>query len=112
MARNPSLPSSEHAFTDTGSPPAQAVPATSKCRQCGQPIGFRQLPSGKWQPIDVETGEVHFATCPARVRPPAPPENVCTSCGSLSVTRLPGSGPHHGAIRCNDCGAHRWLRKQ
>jgi hypothetical protein len=92
--------------------------ASSVCRDCGAPITFRQTKAGKWQPIDVMTGEVHFAVCSAKTR--STPRkgssglvrtDVCYKCGSLDVIQVPGSGPHWGALRCNDCGAHRWLGK-
>lgn len=82
----------------------------SRCRDCGAPIIWRRTPNGKLQPINVDGGEVHFATCTKRPRQTYP-SNVCLKCGSMDVTVLPGTGPHHGAIRCNDCGQHRWLPK-
>lgn len=79
------------------------------CRYCFHPISFDQLPSGKLRPINAD-GSVHFATC-SMTKGPRPPDDTCTKCGSLDVERLPGKGQHWGAIRCRDCGVHRWLRK-
>lgn len=79
----------------------------STCRQCGQPIRWRETPNGKMQPIN-EDGEIHFATCPKRERKKLP-DNVCTSCGSFNVERGPGVGPHYAKLRCLDCQAFRWL---
>lgn len=90
--------------------PALPLRPTSTCRACGAPIAFRQLPSGSWQPLDPETGEVHFATCSARVRPNHP-DHVCIKCGSLNVEQTPGVGPHYAGLRCLDCGGYRWLRR-
>ena len=83
------------------------------CKQCGAEIDFRETPNGKLQPVNPDTGEVHFATCSARLksRPPAVPDHICASCGSLNTERLPGVGMHFGAVRCLDCRAHRWLRR-
>jgi len=36
------------------------------CKKCGALIEFRRTANDRFQPIDVEGGEVHFATCPAR----------------------------------------------
>src|SRR5262245_61843028 len=41
-------------------------PAEARCRDCGAPIAFETTAYGRLRPIDPETGEVHFATCPAR----------------------------------------------
>jgi DNA-directed RNA polymerase subunit RPC12/RpoP len=83
----------------------------SACRNCGAPIDWRETSNGRLQPIDPDTGEVHFATCAARPAKPALPSHVCLKCGSLDLEHLPGVAMHHGAIRCRDCGAHRWLPK-
>lgn len=82
------------------------------CRACGEAIRFEPTAAGKLQPISVKTGVSHFADCPeaARFKKPAVPDNAC-ACGSENVERLPGTGPHYGALRCHDCGAHRWLRR-
>ena len=79
----------------------------STCRDCGQAIGWRQTPRGRCQPIDRD-GTPHPATCPARRRP-ATPDDVCLACGSPAVVVTPGTGVHHQALRCRDCGVHRWL---
>lgn len=80
------------------------------CRSCSAPIEFETTESGKLRPLNPD-GTVHFATRPSRKDRPALPDNVCTACGSLDVERMPGKGPHVGAIRCRDCRAWRWLRK-
>ena len=82
---------------------------TSTCRQCDQPIRWRETPAGKWQPIDPD-GAVHFSTCPKRPRNNYP-SNVCIACGSTNIEIGPGVGPHHGKLRCLDCQAFRWLPK-
>lgn len=83
------------------------------CRACGQEIRFELTANGKYQPISVKTGVSHFADCPQadRFKKPSLPEDECHACGSKEIERLPGKGPHHGAIRCLDCGVRRWLRK-
>lgn len=35
---------------------------TAKCRKCTGPIAFKQLPSGKWCPVEVD-GSAHFDIC-------------------------------------------------
>jgi hypothetical protein len=40
--------------------PAPILP----CRSCGAPIYFVRTERGKLMPMDAETGETHFATCP------------------------------------------------
>ena len=80
----------------------------SRCRNCQAEIQWVETPNGRLMPIDADQVS-HFARCPA-ARKPAPPQDVCLSCGSRDLERLPGKGPHHGAIRCRVCGAHRWLR--
>ncbi len=35
----------------------------------------------------------------------------CHACNSTEVVFEGPSGPHHGAIRCIDCGSFRWLKK-
>lgn len=84
----------------------------SACRACGKSIEFVETNSGKLMPVD-EDGASHFATCPQadRFRKPAPPQDTCLACGSQDLEHLPGKGPHHGAIRCRECRAFRWLRK-
>lgn len=81
------------------------------CRNCGEPISFTLNHNDKWVPTN-DDGSNHFSTCVAKKqeRGPRPPDDVCLACGSLDVERLPGQGPHWGAIRCNDCRQHRWLR--
>lgn len=68
--------------------------------------------NGKRMPTDPD-GTSHFATCPQarRFRQPAVPKDTCHACGSNNVLQLDGWGPHAGAVRCLDCRAHRWLRK-
>lgn len=82
------------------------------CRACGVAITFEETKNGKLMPVDAD-GTSHFATCPQadRFRKPALPEDQCHACGSKEIERLPGKGPHHGAIRCLNCGVRRWLRK-
>ena len=79
----------------------------SHCRDCNQPIRWREMPSGKWQPIDGD-GTLHFLSCPVRERKTYP-DNVCIVCGSLNTERGPGAGPHYARLRCLDCQALRWL---
>lgn len=85
---------------------------TSRCRDCGQPIGFEETPNGRMRPVNAD-GVPHPATCPEapRNKRPAVPDNICAACGSDNVERSPGVGPHFGSLRCHDCNAHRWLRK-
>ena len=42
------------------------------------------------------------------------PDRPCRQCGSVTATiESTGGGPHHGSLRCCDCGQHRgWLRKE
>ena len=53
-----------------GAPPGAPGPV-GRCRCCGRPVVFRETPSGRSQPWDVDPGTggllaVRFATCPAR----------------------------------------------
>ena len=80
---------------------------TNKCRDCSEPIRWRELPSGKWIPIDPD-GSIHFASCVARQKP-ALPEDRCHVCGSPNVERGPGAGIHYARLRCLDCSTFRWL---
>lgn len=82
------------------------------CRDCQSPIGFELTASGKKRPINAD-GSDHFVSCAARAarRGPRPPDDECLTCGSGNVRREPGKGPHYGAVVCNDCQAHRWLRQ-
>lgn len=84
----------------------------TRCRSCGQPIGFTLTGNSKWLPTNPD-GSPHPATCPERLknRPPEVPHNLCASCGSDDVEREPGRGPHFGGLRCHACGAFRWLRR-
>lgn len=84
----------------------------AKCRSCDAEIRFEETAKGNLMPVDAD-GVSHFATCPAadRHRKPAPPQDECLACGSKDLDRLPGVGQHYGAIRCRDCGEHRWLRR-
>ena len=77
------------------------------CRNCGQPIRFRELPSGKWLPIDGD-GANHHTTCPARPKKDLPGDR-CVSCGSFNIDIGPGAGPHYKRLRCLDCNSMRWL---
>jgi hypothetical protein len=63
-------------------------------------------------PTDPD-GTSHFASCPqaARFKRPPLPKGACHACGSQNVLQAPASGPHAAALRCLDCRAHRWLRK-
>lgn len=36
---------------------------------------------------------------------------TCARCGSANTRVEPGAGPHWKALRCLECGAHRWLPK-
>jgi uncharacterized protein YifE (UPF0438 family) len=38
------------------------IPLTSTCKHCLQPIGWRQLKSGKWRPVEAN-GRSHFKVC-------------------------------------------------
>ena len=82
------------------------------CNACGQQIRFELTPKGRYQPVSEATGKSHFIDCPEadRFKKPALPDNQC-ACGSENVERLPGKGPHHAALRCDDCGSRRWLRR-
>jgi DNA-directed RNA polymerase subunit RPC12/RpoP len=81
------------------------------CRDCSAPILWEELESGKKRAMDLD-GRPHPATCPKSAwnMRPRLPDDVCLGCGSQDVERLPGQGPHYGAIKCRDCGQHRWLR--
>ena len=85
---------------------------TSRCRDCQQPIAFEVTDRGAKRPINAD-GVPRPATCPEspRNKRPAVPDNICAACGSDNVEREPGTGPHFGALRCHECGAHRWLRR-
>ena len=67
---------------------------------------------GKRMPTNPD-GVSHFATCAQakRFKHPPAPRDTCHACGSSHVAQLPGWGPHAAALRCLDCRAHRWLRK-
>lgn len=83
----------------------------AKCRGCSADIQFVETARGKLMPIDPD-GTSHFATCPqvTQFRKPAAPDDTCAGCGSKNVERLPGKGQHYAAIKCRECGQHRWLR--
>ena len=70
------------------------------CRACRAPITFWRTASGKYQP--------HGDTCVARPQAPDPPD-ACLACGSLEVSVATSSGPHYARLRCDACGAQRWL---
>ncbi len=84
----------------------------AKCRACAADIRFTETKNGKLMPVNAD-GTSHFSNCPeaTRFRKRATPDNICAGCGSDNVERLPGTGPHFGALRCHACSAHRWLRK-
>lgn len=84
------------------------IRATSTCRQCGAPIAFRELPNGKWQPLDPDTGTIHFATCPRRKRLTIP-DDQCHVCGATQTTRRAGTTVHYAGLTCLAWGAFRWL---
>jgi hypothetical protein len=88
--------------------PSHNTPSLSRCRDCGAPINWRETPSGRYQPIDPETGEVHFVTCSARPKRNLPVD-VCLKCGSRNVEQGPGAGPHYARLRCLSCQYLRWL---
>jgi len=87
-----------------------AMPA---CRGCGAAVTFVVTKNGKRMPTDPD-GKSHFATCPQarRFRQPKTPKGTCRACGSQNTLEAPGWGPHAAALRCLDCRAHRWLRKE
>lgn len=89
------------------------LPTVARCRRCGAPIAFRETANGRLQPVDPDTGAVHFATCSAR--PPAKTahlrDDACLRCGSLNTERRPGTALHFAGLKCSDCGAFRWLPK-
>ena len=35
----------------------------ANCRECGKPIRFIKTSKGKFQPIEMDSNEPHFATC-------------------------------------------------
>jgi len=39
------------------------------------------------------------------------PKKECSVCKSKNVDVSAGKGPHAGALKCHDCGSHRWLSK-
>ncbi len=84
----------------------------AKCRDCGADIRFIETTHGRLMPANPD-GSPHPATCPEspRRKRTAGPDNECAQCHSDNVERLPGTRVHFGALRCHDCGAHRWLRK-
>jgi DNA-binding cell septation regulator SpoVG len=80
------------------------------CRDCGRPIGFVKLESGKWLPVEPGTTTAHGSTCPSRPHLDAPTDR-CHRCQSRSVTPIPAAGPHGIGIKCLDCQVVRWLPK-
>lgn len=36
----------------------------ANCRSCGAEIEWKKTAAGKLMPVDKDTGESHFATCP------------------------------------------------
>ncbi len=92
---------------------AQAPVGRGKpCIHCGRRITFTKTPRGRWFPIDAKTGTSHFELCRGIPTKPALPATRCHRCGSRDVERLPGSGPHAAALRCRQCGSHRWLPRE
>lgn len=81
------------------------------CKKCGTLIDFRRTSAGNLQPVDADGGDVHFATCGARVRRELP-ENCCHRCGSTSVVRGPGTETYYASLRCEDCRTFRWLPRR
>ena len=79
----------------------------STCKHCDASIRWRELPSGKWLPINGD-GSNHFTTCEARPRKVLPTDR-CHVCGSKNVDQGPGAGPHFARLRCLDCQSLRWL---
>jgi hypothetical protein len=77
------------------------------CPACGAPVTFWRTASGKYEPHDA-AGASHADTCVARPRAPDPPD-VCLDCGSGEVSVATSSGPHYARLRCDACGAQRWL---
>lgn len=75
-------------------------------------VTFALTKNGKRMPTDPD-GTSHFATCSQarRFRQPAVPKDRCHVCGSRNVLQAPASEVHAAALRCLDCRAHRWLRK-
>lgn len=82
------------------------------CRGCGADVRFILTKNGKHMPINPD-GVSHFSTCPQirASRRPAAPKDICHACGSQNVLQAPTAGPHAAALRCLDCRAHRWLRR-
>lgn len=38
-------------------------------------------------------------------------QHICRVCGSIRTVQTAGKGPHAAGLRCLDCGAFRWLKK-
>ena len=85
----------------------------ARCRDCQAPISFKLTANGRQMPVDPDGETPHPMPCPKsrRNNRPVVPDNLCAACGSDNVEREPGRGPHFGALRCLDCGSHRWLRR-
>lgn len=82
-----------------------------RCRDCQAPIEFRETPAGRLQPVNAD-GTVHFGSCSVRrANRPTYPEDLCMRCESHNTQRGPGVGQHYASLRCNECGAFRWLRR-
>lgn len=79
----------------------------SECRRCSQTLRWRELPNGRWLPLDAD-GANHFTTCTARPKRDLP-RDACVACGSTNVEEGPGAGPHFARLRCLDCQSLRWL---
>lgn len=45
-------------------PPPEEGGPKEKCKSCGYPIYWQRSNSGKWTPLDWDTMESHFKTCP------------------------------------------------
>lgn len=82
------------------------------CRGCGAAVTFVLTKHGKHMPVNPD-GASHFSTCPQvkQSRQPALPKGECHACGSHNVLQSPATGPHAAGLRCLDCRAHRWLRR-
>jgi hypothetical protein len=77
------------------------------CRACGAPITFWRTASGRYEPHDADRVP-HRVTCVARPQAPDPLD-VCLACRSLEVSVATSTGPHYARMRCDACGAQRWL---
>ena len=44
--------------------PSARAGSTTTCRSCGAVIRFERTTKGRVMPVDVDTGESHFKSCP------------------------------------------------